>query len=96
MTPDNEELLSGSFESMSIGTQLNDSSNEANIYPFYVMSYDQPLTDEEYGMLSYSTSAQMSYQVPYQMERGFNMNTWVNLKYLINIKTMGKTQEIYT
>ena len=97
MTPYNEELLSRTFESMSIGTQLNDSSNEANFCPPYVMSYDQPLssTDEEYGMLSYSTSAQMSYQVPYQMERGFNMNTWVNLKYLINIEAMGKTQEIY-
>ena len=42
MEPYNEELLSGSFESMSIGTQFSDSLNEANIYPPHVMSYGQP------------------------------------------------------
>ncbi|RVW30685.1 hypothetical protein CK203_097283 [Vitis vinifera] len=49
MEPYNEELLSRSFKSMSIGTQFNDSSNEANVYPPHVMSYDQPSssTDEE-------------------------------------------------
>ncbi|RVW18754.1 hypothetical protein CK203_098147 [Vitis vinifera] len=49
MEPYNEELLSGSFESMSIGTQFSDSSNEANVYPPHVMSYGQPpsSTDEE-------------------------------------------------
>ena len=66
----NEELLSGSFESMSIRTQFSDSSNEANVYPPYVMSYGQPSSsiDEEYGMSRYSPSRKMSYQVPYQME----------------------------
>ncbi|KAL6313232.1 hypothetical protein AAG906_018698 [Vitis piasezkii] len=56
MEPYNEELLSGSFESMSIGTQFSDSSNEANVYPPHVMSYGQPSssTDEEYGMSHYS------------------------------------------
>ncbi|RVW74430.1 hypothetical protein CK203_058201 [Vitis vinifera] len=39
MEPYNEELLSGSFEFMSIGTQYSDSSNEANVYPPHVMSY---------------------------------------------------------
>ncbi|RVW88271.1 hypothetical protein CK203_038651 [Vitis vinifera] len=39
MEPYNEELLSGSFESMSIRTQFSDSSNEANVYPPHVMSY---------------------------------------------------------
>ncbi|RVW74671.1 hypothetical protein CK203_052028 [Vitis vinifera] len=70
MEPYNEELLSGSFESMSIGTQFSDSSNETNVYPPHVMSYGQPSssTDEEYGMSRYSPSRQMSYQVPYQME----------------------------
>ena len=55
MEPYNEELLSGSFESMSIGTQFSDSSNEANVYPPHVMSYGQPSssTDEEYGMSRY-------------------------------------------
>ncbi|RVW94894.1 hypothetical protein CK203_034577 [Vitis vinifera] len=67
MEPYNEELLSGSFESMSIGTQFSDSSNKANVYPPHVMSYGQPssLTDEEYSMSHYSLSRQMPYQVPY-------------------------------
>ncbi|RVW24945.1 hypothetical protein CK203_079450 [Vitis vinifera] len=39
MDPYNKELLSGSFESMSIGTQFSGSLNEANVYPHYVMSY---------------------------------------------------------
>ena len=62
MTPYNEELLLGSFEFMSIETQFSDSSNEANVYPPYVMSYGQPSssTDEEYGMPSYPSIAQMS------------------------------------
>ena len=70
MTPYKEDLLSGSFESMSIGTQFSDSSNEANVYPSYVMGYGQPSssTNEESGMSRYSPSRQMSYQVPYQME----------------------------
>ena len=73
----NEELLSRSFESMSLRTQFSDSSNEANVYPLYVMDYDQPSSsiDEEYGMLSYPSAAQMSHQVPYQMQGGFYMNT---------------------
>ena len=39
MEPYNEELLSGSFESMSIGIEFSDSSNKDNVYPPYVMSY---------------------------------------------------------
>ena len=35
MTPYNEDSLSASFESMSIGTQFSDSSNEGNIFPPY-------------------------------------------------------------
>ena len=31
--------ISASFESMSIGTQFSDSSNEGNIFPPYTMSY---------------------------------------------------------
>ena len=70
MEPYNEELLLGSFESMSIETQFSDSSNKANVYSPHVMSYGQSSssTDEEYGMSRYSHSRQMSYQVPYQME----------------------------
>ena len=33
MTPYNEDSFSASFESMSIGTQFSDSSNEGNIFP---------------------------------------------------------------
>ncbi|RVW78681.1 hypothetical protein CK203_048452 [Vitis vinifera] len=97
MEPYNEELLSGSFESMSIGTQFSDSSNEANIYPSHVMSYGQPSssTDEEYGMSHYSPSRQMPYQIPYQMEEGFGVNTWVNFEYPIHVEAVGRTLEIY-
>ena len=42
LTPFNKELFSTSFESMSIGTQFSDSSNEANDYSPYVMGYAQP------------------------------------------------------
>ena len=44
---------------MSIKTQFSDSSNEANVYPFYVTSYGRPSssTNEEYGMSNYSPSA---------------------------------------
>ena len=51
----NEYSFSASFEAMSIGTQYSDSSNDANIFPFYTMSYGQPSSnpsasiDEEYG-----------------------------------------------
>ena len=43
MTPYNEDSISASFESMSIGTQFSDSSNEGNIFPPYTMSFGQPL-----------------------------------------------------
>ncbi|RVW92586.1 hypothetical protein CK203_039385 [Vitis vinifera] len=97
MEPYNEELLSRSFESMSIGTQFSDSSNKANVYPPHVMSYGQPSssTDEEYGMSRYSPSRQMPYQVPYQMEGGLGINTWVNFEYPIHVEAVGRTQEIY-
>ncbi|RVW32078.1 hypothetical protein CK203_102420 [Vitis vinifera] len=82
--PYSEELLSGSYESMSIGTQFNDFSNEANVYPSHVMSYGQSSSsiDEEYGMSRCSPSAQISYQVLYQMERGFEIKTWGTLSIL--------------
>ena len=92
MTPYNKELFSGSFESMTIGTQFSDSSNEANVYPPYVMGYGQSSSS---GMLSYPSTAQMSYQVPYKMQGGFDMNTWVNLEYPIHVEAVGRTQEIY-
>ncbi|RVW61041.1 hypothetical protein CK203_045834 [Vitis vinifera] len=75
------------------GMLTNDYSNKANVYPPYVMSYGQPSssTNEEYGMLSYPLVAKMSYQVPYQMQGGFDMNTWVNLKYPIHVELVSRT-----
>nr|CAN73152.1 hypothetical protein VITISV_025361 [Vitis vinifera] len=95
--PYNKELLSGSFESMSVETQFSDSLNEANVYSPRVMSYGQPSssTDEEFGMSHYSPSRQMPYQVPYQMEGGFGINIWVNFEYPIHVEAVGRTQEIY-
>ena len=57
MTQQNENSFLTSFEFMSINTQYNDSSNDANVFPFYSMSYGQPSSnlsssiDEEYGMI---------------------------------------------
>ena len=42
MTQQNEDSFSTSFKSMSIGTQYSDSSNDANVFPPYTMSYGQP------------------------------------------------------
>ena len=42
MTHHNEDSLSASFESMSIGTQYSYSSNDDNIFPHNTMSYGQP------------------------------------------------------
>ena len=39
MTQHNEDLFSASFESMSIDTQYSDSSNDANVFLPYTMSY---------------------------------------------------------
>ena len=73
MTPYKEDSFSASFESMSTGTQFNDSSNEGNIFPPYIMSYDQPSSHppgsigEKYGLINYPHDPQMSFQIPYQM-----------------------------
>ena len=73
MMPYNEDSLSASFESMSIETQLSDSSNKANIYVSYAMSYGQPSpnlsssTDKEYERYNYPSSTQMPYYLLHQM-----------------------------
>ncbi|RVX01126.1 hypothetical protein CK203_022736 [Vitis vinifera] len=51
--------------------------------------------NEEYGMSRYSPSRQIPYQVPYQMEEEFGVNTWVNFEYPIHVEAVGRTQEIY-
>ena len=72
MTQHNENSFSASFESMSIDTQYSDSSNDANVYPFYTMSYGQPFLHPsgsigEYGMINYIHDPQIPFQIPYQM-----------------------------
>ena len=73
MTPYNEDSFSASFESMSIGTQFSDSSNEGNIFHPSTMSYGQPSSHpsgsigEEYEMVNYPQDPQMSFEIPYQM-----------------------------
>ena len=75
--PYNEDSFSASFKSMSIRTQFSDSSSEGNIFPPYTMSYGQPSSHpsgsigKEYGMVSYPHDPQMSFQIPYQMQEGF-------------------------
>ena len=92
MTHHNEDSLSTSFESISIGTQYTDSSNDDNIFSSNTMSYGQPSSnfsasiDEEYGMISYPHAKQMSFHIPYQMQQRFQMNMWVNPEFPI-IKT---------
>ena len=74
MTHHNEDSSLASFESMSIGTQYNDSSNDNNIFPSNTMSYGQPSSnpspaiDEEYGMRNYLHAEQISFHIPYQMK----------------------------
>ena len=88
MTHHNEDSLSTSFESMSIGTQYSDSSNGGNIFPPNTMSYGQPSSNpsasinEEYGMINYPHAEQMSFHIPYQRQQGFQTNMWVNPNFL--------------
>ena len=62
---------------MSIGTQFSDSSNEGNIFPPYTISYGQPSSHpsgsivEESGIVNYPHDPQMSFQILYQMQEGF-------------------------
>ena len=81
MTPYNEDSLSANFESMSIETQFNDSSNEANIYAPYAISYGQlppnlsSSIDGEYERYNYPSSTQMSFYLPYQMHDYYSKST---------------------
>ena len=90
-----------SFESTSIGTPFSDSSNEGNIFLPYAMSYGQSSSHpsgsigEEYGMINYPHDPQMSFQIPYQMQQGFQMSMWVNLEFPIHGEVVGRSQDIY-
>ena len=101
MTPYNKDSFSTNFESMSIGTQFSDSSNEGNIYPPYTMSYGLPSSHpsgsigEEYGMINYPHDPKMSFQIPYQMQQGFQTSMWVNPEFPIHGEVVGRSQQIY-
>ena len=73
MIQHNEDSFSVSFEFMSIDTQYSDSSNDANVFSPYTMSYGQPSSHpsgsiSEYGMINYPHDPQMSFQISYQMQ----------------------------
>ena len=76
MIKHNEDSFSTSFESMRIGTQYSDSSNDANVFPPYTISSGQPYSHPsgsigEYGMINYPHDPQMSFQTSYQMQQRF-------------------------
>ena len=96
----NEDLFSASFESMSIGTQYSDSSNDANVFHPYTMSDGQPSAHPsssigEYGMINCPHDPQMSFQIPYQMQQGFQTSMWVNPEFPIHGEVVGTSQDIY-
>ena len=100
MTQHNEDSFLASFESMSIGTQYSDSSNDANVFPPYTMSYGQPSSHPsdsigEYGMINYPHDAQMLFQTPYQMRQGFHTSMLVNPEFPIHGEVVGTSQDIY-
>ena len=100
MAQHNEYSFSASFESMSIGTQYNDSSNDVNVFPPYIMSYGQHFSHPldsigEYGMINYPHDAQIPFQTPYQMQQGFQTSIWVNPEFPIHGEIVGTSQYIY-
>ena len=101
MAPYNEDSFSASFESISIGTQFSDSLNEGNIFPLYTLSYGQlslhtlGSIGEEYEMINYPHDPQISFQIPYQMQQGFQTSMWVNPKFPIHGEVVGRSQDIY-
>ena len=101
MTLYNEDSFFASFESMSIGTQFSDSLNEGNIFRPYTMSYGQPSSHpsnsigEEYEMINYPHDPQMLFQIPYQMQQGFQTSMWVNPEFPTHGKVVGRSQQIY-
>ena len=73
MKKHNEDSFLASFESMSIGTQYSDSSNNISVFTSYTMSYGKPSSnpltsiDEEYGMINYPHAVQIPFHIPYQL-----------------------------
>ena len=82
------------------GTQYSDSSNDANIFSPYTMSYGQPSSHSsgsigEYGMINYPHNPQMSFQTLYQMQQGYQISMWVNSEFPIYGEVVGTSQNIY-
>ena len=76
MTSYHEDPFLVSFESMGKENQFGDSSNQANIYSFYMMGYGQhpqnyliglEAIDEDYDVFNYPHFTQMSYHILYQI-----------------------------
>ena len=69
---------------MSIGTQYSDSSNDANVFRPYTMSFGQPSSnplisiDEEYEMINYPHAYQIPFHISYKMQQGFKTIMWMN------------------
>ena len=100
MTQHNEDSFSTSFESISIGTQYSDSSNDVNVFPSYTMSYYQPSSHPsgsigECGIINYLYDPQITFQIPYQMQQGFQTSMWVNPEFPIHGEVVGTSQDIY-
>ena len=100
MTQHNEDSFSDSFESMNIDTQYSDSSNDVNVFPPYKMSYGQPSSHPssfigEYGMINYPHDPQMSFQISYQMQQGFQTSMRVNPVFPIHGEVVDTSQDIY-
>ena len=88
------------LHTMGIGTQYCDSSNDANVFPPYIVSYDQPSSHPsdsigEYGIVNYPYDAQIPFQTPYQMQQGFQTSMWVNPEFPIHGEVVGTSQDIY-
>ena len=92
--------FSASFESMSIGTQYSDSSNDANVFPPYIVSYGQPSSHHsysigEYGMINYPHDVQIPFKTSYQIQQGFQTSIWVNLEFPIHREVVGTSCGYY-
>ena len=104
--PYNNDSFFAIFESMNVGTQFSDSSNEANIYPPYIMTilgYGQPFpnssissssTNEEYGMLTILFYTNVILHSISDVRRISNEHMG-ETKVSYHGEVVGRTQEIY-
>ena len=104
--PYNNDAFFAIFESMNVGTQFSDSSNEANIYPPYIMTilgYGQPFpnssissssTNEEYGMLTILFYTNVILHSISDVRRISNEHMG-ETKVSYHGEVVGRTQEIY-